>query len=107
MVINRFEVWLVRLDPVIGREIKKSRLCVIVSPDDMNKYLETVIIAPMTSRIKGYPSRVKCKFKGKTGEVALDQIRTADKSRLIRKIGMVNENIQNSMIECLQEIFSF
>jgi mRNA interferase MazF len=106
MVISRFEIWLTRLDPVLGREIKKSRPCVIVSPNDMNKYLGTVIIAPMTSKIKEYPSRVQYKFKGKTGEIALDQIRTADKSRMIRKVGLVNEDIQNSIIDRLQEMFS-
>ena len=106
MVINRFEVWLTRLDPVIGKEIKKSRPCVIISPNDMNNYLGTVIVAPMTTSIKGYPSRVRCKFKGKSGEIALDQIKTADKSRLVRKSGMVNEDIQNSIIDHLQEMFS-
>jgi mRNA interferase MazF len=106
MVINRFEVWFTRLEPVIGKELKKSRPCVVVSPNDMNNYLATVIVAPMTTSIKGYPSRVRCKFKGKTGEIALDQIKTADKSRLIRKAGMVNEDIQNSIIDHLPEMFS-
>jgi mRNA interferase MazF len=107
MVAKRFEVWLTKLDPVIGKEIKKSRPCVIISPDDMNNYLGTVILAPMTSKMKNYPSRVNCRFKGINGEVVLDQIKTADKTRLIKKLGLVNEDTQFQIIECLQEIFSF
>ena len=107
MVARRFEVWLTKLDPVIGKEIKKSRPCVIISPNDMNNYLVTVILAPMTSKMKGYPSRVNCKFKGIKGEIVLDQIKTADKTRLIKKLGMVNEDIQYQLIERLQNIYSF
>lgn len=106
MIMNRFEVWLTRLGPSIGREIKKTRPCVIISPNDMNKYLGTVIIAPMTSKIREYPSRVKCKFKRKAGEIALDQMRAADKYRMIRKVGIVNEDIQIQIIDNLQEMFS-
>jgi mRNA interferase MazF len=106
MVVKRFEVWLTRLDPVIGKEMKKSRPCVIISPNDMNNYLGTVILAPLTSKMKGYPSRLSCKFKGIKGEIALDQIKTADKTRLIKKLGLVNEDIQNQIIDNLQEMFS-
>lgn len=106
MVMNRFEVWLTRLDPSLGKEIRKTRPCVIISPNDMNRFLNTVIIAPMTTRIKEYPSRVKCRFKGKNGEIALDQMRTVDKIRLIRKDGIINEDIQIQVLETLQEIFS-
>src|SRR6266498_4834833 len=104
MVIKRFEVWLTRLDPSIGKELKKTRPGVVVSPDDMNKYLGTVIIAPMTSTQRDYPSRVKCRFKGKSGDIALDQMRTVDRERLMRKIGIVNEDVQSQVIEVLQEM---
>jgi len=107
MVVRRFEVWLTKLDPVVGKEMKKSRPCVIISPDDMNNYLGTVILAPMTSKMKGFPSRVICRFKGINGEIVLDQIKTADKTRLIKKLGLVNEDTQYQIIEHLQNIFSF
>lgn len=107
MVVKRFEVYLVNLDPTIGKEIKKTRHCVIISPDEMNKYLSTVIITPLTSVKKGYPSRVECKFKGKSGEIILEQLRSVDKSRLIKKQGFLNEDLQNQIISKLQEIFSW
>lgn len=107
MVISRFEIHIVSLNPAVGSEIRKSRPCIIISPDEMNKYLGTVIVAPMTSAVKEYPSRVKCKFKGKTGQIALDQIRTVSKERLKKKLGMISEEIQNNVLEILQKMFSF
>jgi mRNA interferase MazF len=107
MVVSRFEVYFVNLDPTKGSEIRKRRPCVIVSPNEMNRYLNTVIIAPMTSTLKGYASRVECKFKGKKGEIVLDQIRTVDRERLINKLGSVNEDTANEVINRLQEIFSW
>ncbi len=106
MVTLRFDIFLVNLDPTIGSEIKKSRPCVIVSPNEVNKFLNTVIIAPMTTVRRGYPTRIVCKFKGKTGEIALDQIRTIDKKRLVAKLGTLNEELQNEILSTLQEMFS-
>jgi mRNA interferase MazF len=107
MVISRFDVYMVDLDPTKGSEIKKKRPCVIISPDEMNKYLNTVIAAPLTSVIKGYPSRVNCVFKYKKGEIALDQIRTIDKTRLVNRMGKLNEEISGNILNKLQEIFSW
>ena len=82
MVINRFDVYLVIVDPTIGSEIQKTRPCVVISPDEMNCHIATVIVAPMTTKGRSYPTRVACTFQGKEGQVVLDQIRTVDKSRL-------------------------
>src|ERR671934_260726 len=90
MVINRFEVHLVNLDPTAGSEIKKTRPCLVVSPDEVNHHLRTVIIAPMTTKGQSYPTRIPCRFKGKVGQVVLDQIRTVDQSRLIKKLGTID-----------------
>lgn len=79
MVVNRFDVFLVNLDPTVGREIQKTRPCVVISPDEMNRYISTVIIAPMTTKGKPYPTRVACQFMGKDGQIIVDQIRTIDK----------------------------
>jgi mRNA interferase MazF len=78
MAVSRFEVYLVSLDPTIGSEIKKTSPCLVVSPDEMNRHIRTVIVAPMTTRGRQYPTRVACRFKGKAGHVVLDQIRTVD-----------------------------
>lgn len=91
MAIKQYDVFLISLDPAIGHEIKKSRPCVIISPDEMNKYISTIIIAPMTSKSHFYPTRVPIKFKRKEGWIVLDQIRTVDKKRLIKKLGKVNQ----------------
>jgi mRNA interferase MazF len=106
MVINRFEVYLVNLDPTIGREIKKTRPCLIVSPDEMNHNISTAIVAPMTTRGRSYPTRVPCRFKGKTGQVVLDQIRTVDNRRLVKRIGRVDKRTAARVIEVLGEIFA-
>ncbi|HWA05002.1 MAG TPA: type II toxin-antitoxin system PemK/MazF family toxin [Ignavibacteria bacterium] len=107
MVIYRFEVYFVNLDPAKGSEINKGRPCVVISPNEMNKYLKTVIVAPMTSTLKGYASRIGCKFKGKKGEIALDQVRTVDRGRLITKMGRINEETAANVLSRLQEIFSW
>jgi len=107
MVVKRFEVWLINLDPTTGSEIKKSRPCLIVSPEAINKYLDTVIVAPMTSSIKSYPTRVACTFQRKDGEVALDQIRTVDKKRLIKKLGSMDTATNNLVCDLLQEMFEY
>ena len=106
MVVKRFEVYLIALDPTLGSEIQKTRPCVVVSPNEMNAYIKTVIIAPMTTKGKSYPTRISCTFQGKKGQIVLDQIRTVDKSRLVKKLGVIDENTSKKILECLQEMFS-
>ena len=106
MVVKRFEVYLVNLDPTVGSEIKKIRPCLIISPDEMNRYIATVIIAPMTTRGRDYPTRVSCKFEGKSGQVVLDQLRTVDKKRLVKKLGRIDKKTQQSVLLTLGELFA-
>ncbi len=106
MVIERFDVYLVILDPTVGSEIQKTRPCVIISPDEMNRHIATVIVAPMTTKGRSYPTRVACTFQGKEGQVVLDQIRTVDKSRLARKIGRLKVESQRELLSVLTEMFS-
>ena len=105
-MFSRFEVYFVNLDPTIGSEIKKTRPCVIISPNEMNYNISTIIIAPLTSKLKNYPTRVPCKVEGKQGQIVLDQIRTIDKSRLIKKIGTLNKTTQIKVLNILKEMFS-
>lgn len=107
MVIIRFEVWLVDLEPVRGSEISKTRPCIIISPDESNKYLNTVTVSAMTTTIKNYPTRVDCVFKRKKGQVALDQIRSIDKVRLVKKLGSMDETVNIKISEVLVEMFSY
>jgi len=107
MVINRFEVWLVDLEPVRGSEISKTRPCIIISPNESNKYLNTVTVAAMTTTLKHYPTRVDCVFKRKKGQVALDQIRSIDKVRLVKKLGIMDEMYNIKVSEVLVETFSY
>ncbi|MFV0390956.1 MAG: type II toxin-antitoxin system PemK/MazF family toxin [Paludibacteraceae bacterium] len=100
MDLNQYSIVLVNLDPTVGSEIKKTRLCVIVSPNEMNKYLNTIVFAPMTTNLKKYPTRFSVKHKGKMGMIAIDQIRTVDKTRVIR----VFENLTKSEIEKCKEV---
>ena len=104
--VRRFEVHLISLDPTKGSEIKKTRPCVIISPDEMNKHIRTIIIAPMSSTIKNYPTRVTTTFQGKKGQVVLDQIRTVDKSRLIKKLGSISSSAEEKILSVLQEMFA-
>jgi mRNA interferase MazF len=106
MVAKRFDVFLVNLDPTIGSEIQKTRPCVIVSPDEMNRYISTVIIVPMTTKGRIYPTRVICQFQGKDGQIVLDQIRTVDKSRLVKKIGQISQDEQREVLDILAEMFA-
>ena len=106
MEVSRFDVYLINLDPTRGHEIKKTRPCLIISPDEMNHYISTVIVAPMTSKGRNYPSRVPCTFKGIRGQVVLDQIRTVDKSRLVRKIRKISKPVQQKTLVVLQEMFA-
>ncbi len=107
MVVNRFDVYLINLDPTVGCEIQKTRPCLIVSPDEMNRHIRTVIVAPMTSAGKDYPTRVSCKFKKKKGRIVLEQIRTIDKTRLVKKFGSINPETQLEVISVLQRLFAF
>ncbi len=106
MVIKRFDVYLVNLDPTIGNEIQKTRPCVVVSPDEMNRHIATVIVAPMTTKGHPYPSRVPCKFEGKEGQIVLDQIRAVDKIRLVRKLGRLTKPNQDTVLAVLIEMFA-
>ena len=106
MVVKRFEVFLVNLDSTIGSEIQKTRPCLIISPDEMNSYIATVIVAPMTTIVRDYPSRVNCQFEGKDGQIVLDQIRTVDKSRLLKKLEKINDTTQNEVLAVLLEMFA-
>lgn len=107
MVVNRFDVYLINLDPVVGSEIQKTRPCLIISPDEMNRHIRTVIVAPMTTAGKDYPTRISCKFKKKKGQIVLDQIRTIDKTRLVKKLGSINPETQLEVISVLQRLFAF
>lgn len=104
--VKRFEVHLISLDPTKGSKIKKTRPCLIISPNEMNKHIRTVIIAPMTSTIKNFPTRVTTTFQGKKGQIVLDQIRTVDKSRLIKSLGTISSSAEEKVLSTLQEMFS-
>jgi mRNA interferase MazF len=104
--VFRFEVYLVRLDPTQGSEIRKTRPCLVISPDEMNRHLRTVIIAPMTTQGRAYPSRVNVAFGGTSGQVVLDQIRTIDKTRLVRRLGSLDEPAAQHVIEVLAALFA-
>jgi mRNA interferase MazF len=106
MAINRFEVYLVSLDPTTGSEIRKTRPCLVVSPDEMNHALLTTIIAPMTTVARPYPSRVDCRFQGKKGQVVLDQLRAVDRRRLAKKLGRIDAKTGAEVLARLQEMFA-
>ena len=106
MVAERFAVYLVNLDPTVGSEINKTRPCVVVSPNEMNRNIRTAIIAPMTTARKRYPSRVACSFAGKRGEIVLDQIRTVDQNRLVKRLGTISPHASAEVSRVLQEMFA-
>jgi mRNA interferase MazF len=105
MAINRFDVYLINLDPTFGSEIKKTRPCLVVSPDEINHNLRTAIVAPMTTKSRTYPSRVPCRFQGKHGQVVLDQIRAVDRARLIKKLGRLESKTATAVLDVLKEMF--
>ena len=105
MEVNRFDVFLVALDPTIGHEIKKTRPCTVVSPDEMNHYISTVIIAPMTTKGRDYPTRVSCTFQGVEGQIVLDQLRTVDRARLVKKLGRLSTATSDRLLSVLSEMF--
>ena len=104
MVVQQYEIFLINLDPTIGHEIKKSRPCIVLSPNEMNQFIETMIIAPMTTKSKSYPSRVALSFQGKKGYIVLDQIRTVDKSRFIKKLGSPEKKTILKIKKVIQEM---
>ena len=104
--IQRFEIWMVQLDPTQGSEIKKTRPCIIISPDEMAA-LQTAIVAPMTSKEFNFPTRIQCTFQGKQGLIVLDQMRAVDKARLVRKLGVISKSAQSETINGLQEMFAY
>ena len=121
MVASRFEIFLVRLDPTEGREIRKTRPCLVISPDEMNQHIDTIIVAPMTPVLTRpprmrqdvswpeglpYPTRVPVRFKGKSGQIVLDQIRTIDKSRLVKRLGKIDEATRAHVLALLAELFA-
>jgi len=104
MVIKQYDIFLISLDPTIGHEIKKSRPCVVISPDEMNKQISTVIVAPMTTQSHSYPTRVPVKFRRKNGWVVLDQLRTVDKRRLIKGLGKIEHSTINRIKSTIKEM---
>ncbi len=106
MVVKRFDVFLISLNPTVGHEIQKTRPCLIISPDEMNDHIKTVIIAPMSTKGRNYPTRIPCTFHGRKGQIILDQIRTIDKSRLVKKLGRISTPVQKKVFVTLQEMFA-
>jgi mRNA interferase MazF len=104
--VSRFDVYLVNLDPTVGGEIKKTRPCLVISPDEMNHYIRTVIVAPMTTKGHPYPTRVACRLKGKAGQIILDQIRTVDKARLVKRLGRLDRGAADAVLAVLGEMFA-
>ncbi len=105
-LVSRFDVYLVNLDPTMGSEIRKTRPCFVISPDEMNRFIRTVIVAPMTTRGRSYPTRVDCVFEENTGQIVLDQIRTVDKVRLVKRLGRIESAAQDQVLSGLAEMFS-
>ena len=106
VVISRFDVFLVRLDPTEGHEIEKTRPCVVISPDEMNRNIQTVIVAPMMTGGQPYPSRVPVEFQRRAGQIVLDQIRTVDRRRLIRRLGAIGDTTANLVMDVLGRMFA-
>jgi mRNA interferase MazF len=105
--VNRFDIFWIDLDPTRGKEIKKIKPCVVISPEDVNRYLSTVVIAPITSTVRKYPTRVNCKLQGKDGEIALDQLRAVDKERLNSKIAALSPTTAKEVCNVLQAFFEY
>jgi len=104
--VRRFDVFLVNLDPTVGSEIRKSRPCVIVSPDEMNRHLRTVVVAPMTTAGRLYPTRIRTHFDGTEGLVVVDQLRTVDKARLAKRLGALTADEAAALLAVLGELFA-
>ena len=106
MDVKRFDVFLINLNPAKGHEIQKVRPCLVISPDEMNQHISTVIIAPMTTKGRKYPTRIACVFQGKKGRIVLDQIRTIDKTRLVKNLGTISMSARSSVLATLKEMFA-
>lgn len=106
VVINRSDVYLITLDPTQGSEIRKTRPCVVVSPDDINHSLRTVIIAPMTTKGRPYVTRIPCRFQGTVGSVVLDQVRAVDSGRLVKHLGSLDPETMQTVLKTLQDMFA-
>ncbi len=104
--LARGEVYLIELDPTRGSEIRKTRPCLIISPDELNQYLRTVIVAPMTTGGHAYPWRVRCRFRDRSGFVAIDQLRTVDSERLVKRLGRITPGTLSTVLATLQEMFA-
>ena len=105
-MVNRGDVYLVNLDPTLGSEIRKTRPCLIVSPNEMNHHIRTVIVAPLSRRGRPYPTRIACRFQGRDGQVVLDQLRTVDKARLAARLGRISRKTMGQTLDVLQEMFA-
>lgn len=106
MMINRYDVYLVKLDPTVGHEIRKLRPCLVISPNELNHTLETAIVAPLMTKGRPYPTRIACRFQGKQGQIVLDQIRTVDQQRLVKKLGRLDRKTATLVLQTLQEMFA-
>lgn len=106
VVPARGDIYLVNLDPTVGREIRKAKPCVVVSPNELNAHLATFIIAPLTTGSHPYPFRIACKVAGKAGHIVLDQVRTVDRRRLVRRVGRLPSGAMSSTLTVLQEMFA-
>jgi mRNA interferase MazF len=104
--VRRFDVFVVNLDPTVGSEIRKSRPCVVISPDEMNRHVRTVVIAPLTTATRPYPTRVAVRFAGKDGQVVIDQLRTVDKRRLVARLGELQAAEATAVLDVLREFFA-
>jgi len=105
-MVKRFDVYLVNLDSTVGHEIKKNRPCLVISPDELNRNISTVIVAPMTTKGRNYPTRVSCTFNDKKGQILLEQMRAVDKTRLVKRLGKVGSFVQGQVFSVLSELFS-
>lgn len=106
-MVKRFEVWQTGLNPTVGSEISKSKPCLVISPNEANKYLSAVTIIPLTSTIRNYPTRINCRFDGKSGQLAIDQIRSVDKTRLVKKLGIMDEETCKLLCSVMVETFKY
>jgi mRNA interferase MazF len=104
--VRRGDVFLVSLDPTVGDEIRKTRPCLVVSPDDLNAYSSTFVVAPLTTGVYRYPFRISCRFQDRSGYVVLDQIRTVDRERLVRRLGRISPKTLGLALSVLQEMFA-
>jgi mRNA interferase MazF len=104
--VKRFDVYLTELDPTVGYEIQKTRPCLIISPDEMNNNIRTVIIAPMTTKSRAYPTRIPCTFEQRDAYIVLDQMRTVDHQRLIKRLGNIDRETQYAVLDALAELFA-